>query len=347
MLKKSEFDYSLPSELIAQKPIFPRHQARLLLVDKKRKNLKDDNVFNLDKILRKDDLLVLNDTKVFPARLQGKKISGGKIEIFLLKEIKDYVWQALIKGKIDLNQEIVLSDNLYAIVTRKDKDSTCLVKFSLKGDLLNKELKKIGQTPLPPYIKHGKADKNDKTRYQTVFANKKHEQSVAAPTAGLHFSQELIDKIEKQKIEIVKITLHVGLGTFAPIKTDNILNHKMHKERMIIKKDTKDKILQAKKDKRRVVAVGTTVCRALETLGRDLKLAGKQQDFSAETDIFIYPGFKFKISDVLLTNFHLPQSSLLMLVSALAGKDLIMSAYKRAIEKKYRFYSYGDAMLIY
>ncbi len=347
MLKTQDFDYNLPIELIAQEPIFPRDRARLLLVDKKRKIFKDDNFFNLDNILKNNDLLVINDTKVFPARLLGKKISGGKIEVFLLKEKKDNVWQCLLKGKVETKNEIILSKNLKASVLKKDSSNTYLLEFNLSGQFLKSELKKIGKTPLPPYVRKGKAAYKDKVSYQTIFANSKHEKSVAAPTAGLHFTQELLDKIKRKNIEIIKITLHVGLGTFAPVKTDNILDHKMHKERIIIKNKEKKKIFKAKKDKRRVVAVGTTVCRALETLGSSLDLANNNQDFISDTDIFIYPGFKFKITDALLTNFHLPKSTLLMLVSALAGSDLIKSAYERAISKKYRFYSYGDGMLIY
>ncbi len=347
MFKKQDFDYSLPSELIAQKPIFPRDQARLLLVDKKRKTFKDDNFYNLDKILKNSDLLVINNTKVFPARLLGKKISGGKIEVFLLKEEKTNVWQCLLKGKIKVNSEIILSKNLKAKVFKKDNNNTYLLKFNLNGQSLKRKIKKIGQTPLPPYIKREKANRGDKFSYQTIYANNKQEKSVAAPTAGLHFTQELLDKIKKKNIEIIKITLHVGLGTFAPVKVNNILNHKMHEEKIIIKNKEKQKIFKAKKNKRRVVAVGTTVCRALETLGSNLDLAYDNQDFIIDTDIFIYPGYKFKITDALLTNFHLPKSTLLMLVSALAGSDLIKLAYKRAIKKKYRFYSYGDGMLIY
>ncbi len=347
MLKIEDFDYNLPSELIAQEPIFPRDQARLLLVDKKRKSLKDENFFNLDKILKSSDLLVINDTKVFPARLLGHKLSGGRIEVFLLKEKKANTWQCLLKGKVKINSEIILSKNLKAIVLKKNKDNTYLLEFNLSGQSLKKEIKEIGQTPLPPYIKKGRASYEDKINYQTIFANQKQEKSVAAPTAGLHFTQDLLNKLEKKDIEIIKITLHVGLGTFAPVKTDNILEHKMHEERIIIKNKEKQKILEAKKEKRRVVAVGTTVCRALETLASNLGEADNNEDFVKDTDIFIYPGFKFKITDALLTNFHLPKSTLLMLVSALAGSDLIKAAYNRAIRQKYRFYSYGDGMLIY
>lgn len=347
MLKKSDFDYNLPSKLIAQKPIFPRDQARLLLVDKKNKKLKDDNVFNLHKILKPNDLLIINDTKVFPARLMAKKLSGGKIEVFLLKQENKNTWQCLLKGKIKINQKIILSKNLNAKIVDKNDDNTYLLSFNLENNLLKKEIKKIAKTPLPPYIKKGQADSQDKFSYQTVYANKLKAKSVAAPTAGLHFTKELLDKLEEKNIEILKITLHVGLGTFAPIKVENVLKHKMHKEKIFIKNSVKKKILEAKEDNRRVVAVGTTVCRALETLGQNPKLQKTKDDIEIDTDIFIYPGYQFKITDVLLTNFHLPKSSLLMLVSALAGKDLIMSAYKRAIRKNYRFFSYGDAMLIY
>lgn len=347
MLKKSDFDYKLAKNLIAQKPISPRDKARLLLLDKKKKKISHDNFFNLDKILKSNDLLVINDTKVFKARLLGKRVSGGKIEIFLLKKLKNNFYSCLIKGRIKNDKDIILSKSLSLIIIKKEIDNTYIIKFSLKNQALKNQLNKLATVPIPPYIKKGKADNKDRLNYQTIYANTNQEKSVAAPTAGLHFTNRMIKKLEKKNIEIVKITLHVGLGTFLAVKSENILDHKIHKEEVVIKNKIKKKILQAKKENRRIVAVGTTVCRALESLGNNDKSLKDNKDFRQETNIFIYPGFKFKIIDVLLTNFHLPQSTLLMLVSALASKELIKTAYSQAIKKKYRFYSYGDAMLIY
>lgn len=343
MIKKSDFDYYLPKKLIAQKPISPRDKARLLLLNKNNKKISHDNFLNLDKILKPNDLLVINDTKVFKARLLGRKKSGGKVEIFLLKRIKKNYYSCLIKGKIKDEKEIILSKKLKANILKKEEDATYKISLNLSKEALEK----IAKLPIPPYIKKGQANKKDEFNYQTIYANNNKQKSVAAPTAGLHFSKRVIEKLKKRKIEIVKITLHVGLGTFLPVKTENILEHKMHKEEIVIKKEVKKKILEAKSNKRRIVAVGTTVCRALESLASDKKTLKNNYDFKQETDIFIYPGYKFKLTDALLTNFHLPQSTLLMLVSALAGKDAIKKAYKEAVKEKYRFYSYGDAMLIY
>ncbi len=347
MLKKSDFDYKLAKNLIAQKPISPRDKARLLLLDKKKKKISHDNFFNLDKILKPNDLLVINDTKVFKARLLARKKSGGKVEIFLLKKLSNNIYSCLLKGKIKEEKEIIISKKLKAEIVKKENDNTYQIKFNLKNKELEIELDKLAKVPIPPYIKKGKADIKDSFNYQTVYASNNQNKSVAAPTAGLHFTERMIKKLKKRNIEIVNITLHVGLGTFFPVKVENILDHRMHKEEIIIKKDIKKKILLARKEKRRIVAVGTTVCRTLESLANDKKALKNNDDFKIETDIFIYPGYKFKLTDLLLTNFHLPQSSLLMLVSALAGRDLILSAYQEAIKKKYRFYSYGDAMLIF
>jgi S-adenosylmethionine:tRNA ribosyltransferase-isomerase len=344
MIKKTDFDYNLPHNLIAQKPISPRDKARLLLVDKNKKKIYHDNFFNLDKLLKADDLLVINDTKVFKARLFGKKISGGKIEVFLLKKINNNSYSSLLKGKVKEGEKIIISNKLKINIIKKEIDNTYKIKFNLKNKELEVELDKLAKVPIPPYIKKGQADIKDVLNYQTVYANNKQEKSVAAPTAGLHFTKRMIKKLKKRNIKIVKITLHVGLGTFLPVKCENILDHRMHKEELIIKKEEKKQILEAKKEKRRLVAVGTTVCRALESLAKCEKSLKDKQDFKHETDIFIYPGYKFKLTDVLLTNFHLPQSTLLMLVSALAGKRLIKKAYQEAIIKKYRFYSYGDVM---
>ncbi len=347
MLKKSDFDYKLPKNLIAQKPISPRDKARLLLLDKNKKKISHDNFFNLDKILEPNDLLVINNTKVFKARLLGKKKSGGKIEVFLLKKLNNSSYSSLLKGKIKEEKEIILSKKLKIEIIKKEIDNTYKIKFNLKNKELEIELDKLAKVPIPPYIRKGKADVNDRFNYQTVYASNNQNKSVAAPTAGLHFTERMIKKLKKRNIEIVNITLHVGLGTFLPVKAENILDHKMHKEEIIIKKEIKKKILLAKKEKRRIVAVGTTVCRALESLANNKKALKNNQDYKEETDIFIYPGYKFILTNALITNFHLPQSTLLMLVSALASQDLIKKAYQEAIKEKYRFFSYGDAMLIY
>ncbi len=347
MLKKSDFDYNLDKNLIAQKPISPRDKARFLLFNKKEKKIYHDSFFNLDKILKPNDLLVVNDTKVFKARLLGKKKSGGKIEIFLLKKINTNIYSCLIKGKIKEEKEIILSKKLKVKIIKKEIDSTYQIKFNLKNKELETSLNKLAKVPIPPYIKKGKADIKDILNYQTVYANSRKEKSVAAPTAGLHFTDRMMKKLKKRNIDIISITLHVGLGTFLPVKTENILDHRMHKEEIIIKKAIKKKILMAKKEKRRIIAVGTTVCRALESLANNKKALENDEDFKQETDIFIYPGYKFKLTNALITNFHLPQSSLLMLVSAFASRDLIIKAYQEAIKEKYRFYSYGDVMLIY
>ncbi len=347
MLKREDFNYSLPPELIAQAPIKPRDQARLLLINRAKKIIKHDRFSNLVDLLSKDDLLVINDSKVFPARISAKKISGGKVEIFLPQAKTINCWQCLLKGRVGPGLELILNKKLKAkVINKKFKDSW-LLQFNLGGQKLKQELKKIGQVPLPPYIKKGLADNSDRRRYQTVYANKEQEKSVAAPTAGLHFTKRIIEKLAAKKIEIAKVTLQVGWGTFAPVKAGNIKGQRMHEEEIVIKKKELIKILQAKQAGRKIVAVGTTVCRTLETIGKNLNSINQNKDLKTTTDIFIYPGYQFLMTDALLTNFHLPQSSLLMLVSALAGKKLIDQAYQQAIKERYRFFSYGDAMLIY
>lgn len=347
MLKTVDFDYNLPKELIAQEPIKPRDKSRLLLVNKQKKVITHSQFDNLVDYLNKGDLLVVNNSKVFPARIIARKETGSKLEFFLLKKIDKNIWQCLIKGKTKNLKKIKLSNKLIGEIIEKNQDNTYLISFNLDNKKLAVELGKISQVPLPPYIKKGLADKSDKNNYQTVYADLKQAKSVAAPTAGLHFTKKLLAKLEKKGVIIAKITLHVGLGTFSPVKTEKIIDHKMHQETVIINKDELKKILRAKKEKKRIIAVGTTVCRSLESLALNLNKIKKNQDWQIETNIFIYPGFKFKMTDALITNFHLPKSTLLMLVSALAEKNLIKEAYQIAIEKKYRFFSYGDAMLIY
>jgi len=325
----------LPKSLIAQEPINPRDQARLLVLSKKTSQMRHFHFFDLPKLLRPGDVLVFNDSKVIPARLFGhKKDTGGKLEIFLLKKTKDKTWECLIGGKIRSGQQIILNNKITAEAVEQLADGReWLIKFNV-GD---KKLFTLGEVPLPPYI-HKKADFKD---YQTVYANQ--EGSVAAPTAGLHFTKKLLAQLKKQGIVLEFVTLHVGLGTFANVETESILEHKMHSELASISTSTAKRLNKFKQEGRRIIAVGTTAARVLESFS---DTRGHVKPQSAWTDIFIYPGYKFKFVDALITNFHLPKSTLLMLVSALAGKGRIDLAYQEAIKKKYRFFSFGDGMMI-
>lgn len=338
MYQLDNYSYNLPKKLIAQKPASPRDSSRLLVLRIKDQKIIHDSFLNLANYLRSDDLLVLNNSKVIPARLKACRESGGKLEVFLLHKKNDNLWQVLVKGRVKEQETIIFDKNLKAQVFYSQNDETRTLKFNLEANDLDKYLLKIGKVPLPPYIKKGVADKEDKVRYQTIFA--REAGSVAAPTAGLHFTKRIINKLKQKEIEMAKITLHVGLGTFLPIVTEDIRKHKIHSELVSIKKDERQKINQAKKEKKRIITVGTTACRAIEGMGK------KNIDSYQFTDIYIYPGYQFKYTSGLLTNFHLPQSSLLVLVSALAGHGFIKKAYREAIKKNYRFYSYGDAMLI-
>jgi S-adenosylmethionine:tRNA ribosyltransferase-isomerase len=347
-----DFDYDLPKNLIAQTPSNPRDHSRLLVLDKKTAALEHKYFFNIVDYLNPGDVLVLNNTKVFPARLMGrKKETGGKIEVFLLRENKKQkTWQCLLGGGgRKENLEITFDKNLQGEILKNNNNGTWEIKFNRVGKSLMAVIEKIGRMPLPPYIKT-KDDKSAlrkaKERYQTVYAEENKIGSVAAPTAGLHFSKVLLKKIKAKKIEIEYVTLHVGLGTFAPIKAEDITKHKMHAEWAEMDKKVLAKILKAKQEKRRVIAVGTTSARVLETVFNKLNSSTTKNNFSGWTNIFIYPGYKFKAVDALITNFHLPNSTLIILVSALAGRDKIFKAYQEAIKKQYRFYSYGDAMLI-
>ncbi len=351
----SDFDYNLPIGLIAQKPVYPRDQARLLIYNSKDKKIEHKNFYNIINYLNKDDVLFLNNSKVFAARLLGYKESGGQIEVFLLKNIdkNKNIWQCLVKGKVKIGTKVLFSDKLLAIVLSINNGIN-EVSFNFNYNKLIKSLDKIGQVPLPPYIKRDKQKKEDKKNYQTIYAKDNKLGSSAAPTAGLHFTSSLFKKIKKKKIKVIEGTLHVGLGTFKPIKEENILNHKMHREDIEISAKAINDIIQAKNSGKRIIAVGTTSCRILESLfkylkinsgtGKYLKYQGPNLKFS--TDIFIYPGYKFKITDALITNFHLPKSSLILLISAIIGRDQVMSIYSLAVKKKYRFFSYGDAILI-
>jgi len=373
-MKLSEFDYDLPKKLIAQEPIKPRDHSRLLLLNRRgttnsaHANEKKDGCkiehryfYNIINYLQAGDVLVLNNSKVFPARLIGRKPTGGKIEVFLLHRMKGKSWQCLIGGRgAKVGLEVEFKQGLRCKIIRNNNDSTWEVAFNQPYKDIMETVAKIGLTPLPPYIKRVKRKLADNKNYQTIYADDKKVGSAAAPTAGFHFTPALIKKLKKKGVQFEYVTLHVGLGTFAPVKTDNIKKHKMHSEWFAVDKKTIGHICLAKSEGRRIIAVGTTSVRVLETMAHEFlnfqifKFSNKirqssivNRHFSAWTGIFIYPGYKFKIVDALITNFHLPKSTLLMLVSAFATKKNIKKAYREAIKKKYRFFSYGDAMFIY
>ncbi|MCI6277883.1 MAG: tRNA preQ1(34) S-adenosylmethionine ribosyltransferase-isomerase QueA [Clostridium sp.] len=341
-MKVTDFDFVLPEELIAQHPLEKREQSRLMVVDKNTGELKHEHFYNIVEYLNSGDTLVLNNTRVLPARLIGhKKGSTGKIEFLLLKRLSDNRWEALSKpGKrARVGAEFVFGDgHLEAEVVEVKEDGNRIVEFKYEG-IFEEILDELGQMPLPPYIKE---TLDDKERYQTVYS--KETGSAAAPTAGLHFTKELLKEIEDKGVNIVYLTLHVGLGTFRPVKVDVIENHNMHSEFYMLSKESADIINNTKKSGKKVIAVGTTSTRTLETIADD---EGRVKECSGWTDIFIYPGYKFKIVDNLITNFHLPESTLIMLVSALAGRENILHAYNTAVEEKYRFFSFGDAMFIH
>lgn len=344
-MKLSDFNYELPADLIAQSPAAKRDQSRLLVLNRQSSRLEHRRFFNVVEYLEKGDVLVINDSKVIPARLIGKKVSGGKVEIFLSKPVhgqksKTEIWECLIKGKhIRPETEVIFSKTFKATILSKDGD-VWMASFNKQGLAFQRALSKYGLTPLPPYIKPGGAE--DKKRYQTVYAENTHAGSVAAPTAGLHFTPQILKQLKKKGVVIKKITLHVGLGTFLPVRVSNIKKHRMHGEWVEVSADVKKAINAAHAHNHKVVAVGTTSVRSLEAAFID----SSDKSFKASVEIFIYPSFKFKVVDALITNFHLPESTLLMLVSAFASRKKILNAYEAAIKEKYRFYSYGDAMLI-
>ena len=340
-MKTSDFYYDLPEELIAQDPLEDRSSSRLMILDKETGKTEHHVFREIIDELNPGDCLVINDTKVIPARLIGaKEDTGAKIEVLLLKRGADDVWETLVKPgkKARPGARISFGDGLLVgEVMDVVEEGNRLIHFDFEG-IFEEILDQLGQMPLPPYITHQLKDKN---RYQTVYA--KHEGSAAAPTAGLHFTKELLKEIEDMGVTIAHVTLHVGLGTFRPVKVDNVLDHHMHSEFYVVEEEEAKKVNDAKKNGGRVICVGTTSCRTVESAtGED----GILKAGSGWTDIFIYPGYRFKILDGLITNFHLPESTLLMLVSALAGKEKIMTAYKEAVEQKYRFFSFGDAMFI-
>ena len=336
-----DFDYDLPEELIAQDPLEDRSSSRLMVLDKKTGEVSHHIFKEIIKYLRPGDCLVLNNTKVIPARLYGvKEGTMVKIEILLLKRKQNDVWETLVKPgkKAKPGTKIIFGDGiLIGEVIDVVDDGNRLIQFSYDG-IFEEILDKLGQMPLPPYITHQLKDKN---RYQTVYA--KYDGSAAAPTAGLHFTKELLNEVKEKGVDIAEVTLHVGLGTFRPVKVDNVLDHHMHSEFYMVSQEAADKINNAKKNGGRIISVGTTSTRTLESAADE---NGMLHECSGWTDIFIYPGYKFKVIDCLITNFHLPQSTLVMLVSALAGREHILSAYKKAVEEKYRFFSFGDAMFI-
>jgi len=343
-----DFNYNLPPELIAQKPARPRDHSRLLLLDKKSGHLEHEHFYDIVKHLRAGDLLVLNNSKVFPARLHAcKEGSGGRVEIFLHERLAVDTWECLLKGRIRAGMRFTISSKLSAETLAANDDGTWRVRFNLKGESFWREIARVGEVPLPPYIKRDHPSASDRRRYQTVFADDHKVGSAAAPTAGLHLTRALLKKIRDKGVKIAYVTLHVGLGTFAPVKENNVLEHKMHSEAVEIPAATIKAVLGTKRAGGRVIAVGTTSCRSLESLDwRTLGSAGnKKQSF--RTEIFIYPGYRFQAVDALITNFHLPKSTLMMLVSALAGEKAIKAAYEAAISRGYRFFSYGDAMFIH
>lgn len=340
-MKLEEFDYNLPEELIAQVPIQKRDESRLMVVDREKRTIEDKVFKDIIDYLEPGDCLVRNNTKVIPARLYGKKDTGANVEFVLLKQLEGDVWESIVRpgNKLKPGSKVIFGDGLLkAEILDVLEDGTRKVKFEYNG-IFNEILDKIGLMPLPPYI-HESLKEND--RYQTVYA--KYEGSAAAPTAGLHFTPELLKKIEEKGVKIANVTLHVGIGTFRPVKEENIEEHKMHTEHFYIKQEDVDKINETKKNGKKVIAVGTTSCRVLETVADEN--TGLVKPIEANTGIYIYPGYKFKCVDGLITNFHLPKSTLLMLVSALANREFILEAYNKAVAEKYRFFSFGDAMFI-
>ncbi len=340
-MKRQDFYYDLPEELIAQDPLEDRSSSRLLVLNKESGEVAHHIFKDIKDYLKAGDCLVINDTKVIPARLIGSKVgTDAKIEILLLKRKENNVWETLVKpgkkakpgAKISFGDGLLVGEVLDVV-----EEGNRLIQFSFEG-IFEEILDQLGQMPLPPYITHQLEDKN---RYQTVYA--KHTGSAAAPTAGLHFTPELLKELEEKGVNIARVTLHVGLGTFRPVKVDNILEHHMHSEFYQIDEEAAAKINAAKDNGGRVICVGTTSCRTVESAADE---TGHLKPCSGWTEIFIYPGYKFKALDCLITNFHLPESTLVMLVSALAGRDNVMNAYEEAVKERYRFFSFGDAMFI-
>ena len=340
-MKLTDFNYELPERLIAQVPIEKRDESRLMVLDRNKQTIEHKVFKDIIDYLQPGDCLVRNNTKVLPARLYGKKETGAHVEFLLLNRIEGDIWECIVRpgNKLHVGAKVCFGDGLLnAEILDTMPGGTRKVQFTYQG-IFNEILDKIGLMPLPPYI-HEELKEND--RYQTVYA--KYEGSAAAPTAGLHFTDELFEKLKEKGVEIANVTLHVGIGTFRPVKVENIEEHDMHSEHFYIKAEDAEKINKAKREGHRVIAVGTTSCRVLESIADE---NGYVKEVEGDTSIFIYPGYKFKCLDALITNFHLPESTLIMLVSALAGKDFIMQAYEEAVKEQYKFFSFGDAMFIY
>ena len=340
-MKLEEFDYNLPEELIAQVPIAKRDESRLMVLHRESKKVEHKTFKDIIDYLRPGDCLVRNNTKVIPARLYGKKETGANVEFVLLNQIEGDIWESIVRpgNKLKPGTKVEFGDGLLKATILDIMDGgTRKVEFEYEG-IFNEILDEIGLMPLPPYIHESLKEKD---RYQTVYA--KYDGSAAAPTAGLHFTPELLKRIEEKGVKIANVTLHVGIGTFRPVKEENIEEHKMHTEHFYIKQEDVEKINETKKAGGRVIAVGTTSCRVLETIASEE--TGLVEATEGDTGIYIYPGYKFKCIDGLITNFHLPKSTLLMLVSALAGREFVLDAYNEAVKEKYRFFSFGDAMLI-
>lgn len=340
-LKKSDFYFELPQELIAQDPLDDRSASRLLVLNKRTGEIEHHVFHEITDYLQPGDCLVLNDTKVIPARLLGiREDTGAAVEVLLLKRKEKDIWETLVKPgkKARPGMRLIFGGGLLAAeVLEIVEEGNRLIRFQYEG-IFEEVLDRLGEMPLPPYITHKLQDRN---RYQTVYA--KYEGSAAAPTAGLHFTQEILHAIEEKGVDIAYVTLHVGLGTFRPVKEENILEHHMHAESYQVTAEAAEKINRAKESGHRVVCVGTTSCRTVESAADD---NGRLRECGGDTQIFIYPGYRFKVLDALITNFHLPESTLVMLVSALAGREQVLHAYEEAIREKYRFFSFGDAMLI-
>ena len=340
-MKVSEFYYDLPKELIAQTPIEKRDESRLMVLNRTNQTIEHKVFKNIIDYLEPGDCLVRNNTKVLPARLYGKKETGANVEFLLLNRIEGDIWETIVRpgNKLHIGTKVIFGNGLLeAEVLEIMNGGTRKVKLKYSS-IFNKILSEIGLMPLPPYIHE---ELKQKDRYQTVYA--KYDGSAAAPTAGLHFTEDLLKQIEQKGIKIANVTLHVGIGTFRPVKVQNIEEHEMHSEHFYIKQEDVEKINETKKAGKRVISVGTTSCRVLETIADEK--TGMVKETEGDTNIFIYPGYKFKCINGLITNFHLPESTLLMLVSALAGREYIMKAYNEAVKEKYRFFSFGDAMLI-
>ena len=341
MMKVSDFDFALPPELIAQTPLATRSDSRLLVMNRKTGAITHRGFRDIGEYLHEGDCLVINDTKVIPARLIGEKEgTGAKVEVLLLRRRQGDVWETLVHPgkKMRTGAKVSFGGGLLrAEVLDIVQEGNRLIRFSYEG-IFEEILDQLGQMPLPPYITE---KLEDKTRYQTVYA--KHDGSAAAPTAGLHFTEELLAQLESKGVVVAHVTLHVGLGTFRPVKVENVTDHHMHSEFYCVEEQEANKIREAKRSGNRVIAVGTTSCRTLESVGA---MYGEVRAASGFTDIFIYPGYRFQVIDGLITNFHLPQSTLLMLVSAFSSRELILHAYEEAIRERYRFFSFGDAMLL-